>query len=289
MKQAERPSVETLAITEAEYQKFCEYFYRQTGISFGDNKRYFVDKRLIDRIGKTGAGSFAVYFDRLRRRDASPEIERLINLCTVNETYFFREDHQFTCLVNNVLPELVANRRKGASIRIWSMPCSTGEEPYSIAIQLLENWKLVDDYDVEIIASDIDTNVLHAAAEGIYDTRSLQRLSRDLISRYFVPVGSEQFRLIDAIRQSVRFIQINASDPAAMRAQAYIDVIFCRNMLIYFDDRSRLQTVELFYDCLSQGGFICLGHSESMSRISSLFTVRSFPQATIYQKTGGPR
>jgi chemotaxis protein methyltransferase CheR len=289
MTQVERVMAESLVITEAEYQKFCEYFYRQTGISFGENKRYFVDKRLIDRIIKTGDGSFATYFERLRRRDASPEIERLINLCTVNETYFFREDHQFACLVENALPELVANRRKGASIRIWSMPCSTGEEPYSIAIYLLENWKLVDEYNVEIMASDIDTNVLRAAAEGIYDVRSLQRLSRELIMRYFVPIGGEKFRLIDAIRQSVRFTQINASDPGSMRGQSHIDVIFCRNMLIYFDDRSRLQTVESFYDSLTQGGFICLGHSESMSRISSLFTVRSFPQATIYQKCGGPR
>jgi chemotaxis protein methyltransferase CheR len=279
----------TLAISASEYQKFCEYFYRRTGISFAENKRYFVDKRLIDRIQKTGASSMEGYFERLRRHDSNGEIEILINLLTINETYFYREDHQLDCLVNGILPELAAGRRKGDRIRIWSMPCSTGEEPYSIAMYLLENWPQVDDYDIEIMASDIDTNVLRAAEAGVYDARSLHRLSREFVRKYFVSAGVEGFRLIDAIRQSVRFTKVNASDPAEMGAFTNIDVIFCRNMLIYFDDRSRRQVVESFYDGLRQGGFICLGHSESMSRISSLFEVRKFPQAIVYQKCGGSR
>src|SRR5664279_51725 len=130
----------TLAISASDYQKFCEYFYRRTGISFAENKRYFVDKRLIDRIQKTGASGVEGYFERLRRHDANDEIEILINLLTINETYFYREDHQLDCLANEILPELVSGRRKGDRIRIWSMPCSTGEEPYSIAVYLLENW-----------------------------------------------------------------------------------------------------------------------------------------------------
>jgi chemotaxis protein methyltransferase CheR len=278
-----------LTISEAEYQKFCEYFYRRTGISFGDNKRYFVDKRLIDRIEKSGAGTVDEYFDRLRRRDGGAEIELLINLLTINETYFYREDHQLDCLVNGILPELVVGRRKGDRIRIWSMPCSTGEEPYSIAMYLLENWARVDDYDIEIMASDIDTNVLRAAENAVYESRSLHRLSREMIKKYFVSAGAEGYRLIDAIRQSVQFTTVNASDVSVMRGFNHLDVIFCRNMLIYFDDRSRRQVVESFYDGLCQGGFICLGHSESMSRISSLFEVRKFPQAIVYQKCGGPR
>jgi chemotaxis protein methyltransferase CheR len=278
----------SITITESEYRKFCEFFYRRTGISFGENKRYYVDKRLIDRIERTKSVSFDRYFDGLRRHDANAEIENLVNLLTVNETYFYREVEQFDCLANGMLPELVANRRKGDRIRIWTMPCSTGEEPYSIAIYLLENWPQVDDYDIEIMASDIDTHVLRTAEAGLYDKRSLHRLSPDLVRRYFEPAGAS-FRLISAIRQSVRFSQVNASDAAAMRGFRNLDVIFCRNMLIYFDDQSRRQAVESFYDGLNQGGFICLGHSESMSRISSLFGVRKFPQAIVYQKNGGPR
>jgi len=286
---AQRSSAATVIVTDSEYRKFCEYFYRRTGISFGENKRYYVDKRLIDRIQKTATGSFERYFDSLRRHDANDEIERLINLFTINETYFYREHEQFDCLVNGILPELIRDRRKGDRVRIWTMPCSTGEEPYSIAIYLLENWSKVDDYDIEIVGSDIDTSVLRAAEMGVYDARSLHRLSRDLVSRYFIPAGVDGFRLIDAIRQSVRFSQVNASDAAAMSGYAYLDVIFCRNMLIYFDDQSRRQVAESFYDSLAQGGFICLGHSESMSRISSLFAIRKFPQAIVYQKCGGHR
>jgi chemotaxis protein methyltransferase CheR len=279
----------TLSISAPEYQKFCEYFYRRTGISFAENKRYFVDKRLIERVQKTGASGVEDYFERLRRHDANSEIEILINLLTINETYFYREDHQLDCLANAILPELASERRKGDRIRIWSMPCSTGEEPYSIAMYLLENWSKVDDYEIEIMASDIDTNVLRAAEGGVYDLRSLHRLSPDLVRKYFVSAGADGFRLIDAIRQSVHFTKVNASDVAEMRQFASIDVIFCRNMLIYFDDRSRRQVVESFYDSLGRGGFICLGHSESMSRISSLFEVRKFPQAIVYQKCGGTR
>jgi len=279
----------SIAISEQQYQKFCEFFYRRTGIAFGDNKRYFVDKRLIDRIHKTGASSMEDYFDRLRRHDSTAEIEALTNLLTINETYFYREDHQLDCLVSGVLPELTSGRRKGDRIRIWSMPCSTGEEPYSIALYLLENWPQVDDFDIEIVASDIDTNVLRAAEDGYYEPRSLHRLSPELVRRYFVTAGVGRFRLIDAIRQSVRFTKVNASDAAQMAGFVHIDVIFCRNMLIYFDDLSRRQVVEAFYNSLNPGGFICLGHSESMSRISSLFEVRKFPQAIIYQKSGGNR
>jgi chemotaxis protein methyltransferase CheR len=286
---ADRSSIATVAITEAEYLKFCEYFYRRTGVSFGDNKRYFVDKRLIERIRKTGSESFERYFDGLRRHDANKEIEQLVNLLTVNETYFYRESDQFECLVNGILPELVQRRRKGDRVRIWTMPCSTGEEPYSIALYLLENWAKVDDYEIQILASDIDTNVLRAAEAGVYDARSLHRLSRELVQRYFKQTGPDSFQLIDAIRQAVRFTQVNACDIEAMRGYVQMDVIFCRNMLIYFDDRSRRQAAESFYDSLVQGGFICLGHSESMSRISSLFAIRKFPQAIVYQKSGGPR
>ena len=252
-------------ITEAEYGKFCEYLYRRTGISVGDNKRYFVDKRVLERMAKTGCNNFAAYFDLLRRHDSSGEIEQLINLFTVNETYFYREDYQFDCLVNGILPELVATRRKGDRIRIWTMPCSTGEEPYSIAIYLLENWRLVDDYDIEIVASDIDTNVLRTAEAGLYDPRSLHRLSRDVVGRYFQPAGGDRFRLIDAVRQSVSFAQVNASDAVAMRAYSDFDVIFCRNMLIYFDKATQQGVLTRLCNHLRPGGYLFLGHSETLA------------------------
>jgi chemotaxis protein methyltransferase CheR len=286
---ATTPVAREPAILESDYQEFCAYFYSRTGISFGDKKRYYVDKRLIERIQKTGAETFAQYFIKLTRTNADGEIEKLTNLLTVNETYFYRESYQFACMVESMLPELTATRRRGGTIRIWSIPCSTGEEPYSIALYLLENWPSVDNYDIEIIGSDIDTRALQAAQTAVYDTRALQELSQAVISRYFTTLPGQKFQLSDSIRDSVRFSQLNVSDAAAMRNFKQIDILFCRNMLIYFDDASRLATVQRFYDCMTPGGFICLGHSESMSRISSIFSLRQFAQAMVYQKPLGQR
>ena len=277
-----------IAISEFEFQKFRDFFYRRTCISFGDSKRYYVDKRLLERIGKSGMESFERYFARLRH-DVGGEIEQLISLFTVNETYFYREEHQFDCLANHILPELTSHLPHGARIRIWSLPCSTGEEPYSIALYLLENWPEIEDYEVELLASDIDTAALAAARTGIYTARALHRLPRDVVQRYFSKLDADRFRLSNTIRQAVNFSQVNASDPHAMQPFAEIDVIFCRNMLIYFDDRSRQGTVDAFYESLCEGGFVCVGHSESMSRISSLFRVRRFPQGVVYQKPGDYR
>jgi len=206
-----RPSFLPIAMTDSEYRKFREFFYGATGISYGENERYFVNKWLIDRITKSGLLNFADYFDKLRRRDATAEIERLTNLLTINETYFYREEYQFECLVGGILPELTSGRRKGERIRIWSIPCSTGEEPYSIAMYLLENWAKLDDYDVEIIGSDMDTNALSAAELALYGKRSLHRLAPGMTRRYFTSAGGDRYQLIDDIKRSVRFTQINVS------------------------------------------------------------------------------
>jgi chemotaxis protein methyltransferase CheR len=278
-----------IVISEFDFQKFCEYFYRRTGILFSESKRYYVDKRLIERINKSGMKTFEQYFSVLRRQDSSPEIERLINLFTINETYFYREAHQFACLVQNLLPERTADLPRGARLRIWSMPCSTGEEPYSIALYLMEHWPQVNDFEVELIGSDIDTAALAAAQTGFYDARALQKLPREVVQRYFTAHGENLFQLSEGVRQCVHFTQVNASDARAMRQMGQFDVVFCRNMLIYFDEHARARASDAFYDGLLDGGFICLGHSESMSRISSLFQVRAFPHAIVYQKPGGHR
>ena len=276
------------AISEAESLRFQDFFYRKTGIQFGPAKRYFVDRRLIERMSATGADSLNAYLVQLRYEDAGgQELQHLINAMTVNETYFYREEYQFRCLVASILPEIVrgfsaANARP---VRLWSLPCSTGEEPYSIAIQLLENWRDVDRYDVEIFASDIDTRVLAQARAGLYDDRSVQYLSALVKTRYFTRTASAGWQLRDDLRASVDFAPVNLNDRQDMRRhRGSFDVIFCRNLLIYFDDVSRRQAAEALYDALRPGGFLCLGHSESMSRISSLFTVRKFPDATVYQK-----
>ncbi len=270
-------------VTEEEFRRLSEFLYRRTGMVFGESKRYYVQRRATERMAATGTTSFASYFARLRS-DIAGEVEQFVNAFTVNETYFYREDHQLRCLTNDLLAERVRRRPKSQAIRIWSIPCSTGEEPYSIAIWLLENWAQVDAYDIEIVGSDIDTRALKAAGEGRFGKRALMRLTPDLVGRYFEALDDEQWRILADIRDSVRFTAVNLVETAETRANGQFDVIFCRNVLIYFDDASRRMAAENLYEALAPGGIICLGHTESMSRISPLFEVRRFDDAIVYQR-----
>lgn len=274
-----------IIISEDDFLKFQEYFYRKTGIQFEHSKRYFVDKRLVERIEATGSDSFRSYFAMLRFQASGTELQALVNSMTINETYFFREEYQFHCLVNSILPEIVANKKNGDPIRIWVIPSSSGEEPYSIAMCLLERWPGIHKWDVEIISSDIDTKILAQARSGLYSERSVKHVPRAYMLKYFqqTPQG---YQLNEDLRSAVEFTRINLMEASEVRPYRNFDVIFCRNLLIYFDDVSRKQAAETFYDALRPGGFICLGHSESMSRISALYKIRKFPEAIVYQKPG---
>jgi len=284
-------TAKTLAISDADFQKFREFFYRKTGIYFDDAKRYFVDKRLVDRIEATGADDFRSWFIGLRFETQGAELQQLVNAMTVNETYFFRETYQFDCMVKHMLGEVAKRKKPGGRIRIWSIPSSTGEEPYTIAIYLLERWALINDYEVEILSSDIDTQVLASAERGVYSSRSVAQLPKEYLAKYFKRLSEHEYQISRDIVNAVEFSRVNLSDANDTRRFRDIDLIFCRNLLIYFDDLSRRVAAEAMYDAMSPGGFICLGHSESMSRITSLFQVRRFPDAMVYQKplSGDPR
>ena len=268
-------------ISPANLAEFCEFLYISTGLQYGESKRFYIERRLAERMDAVGVSKFSAYMSLLRSTHA--EQERLINSFTVNETYFYREDNQLRCLSRSLLPEIVAKRGPGDLVRIWSAPCSTGEEAYSLAIWLLENWALVDAYNIEIIGSDIDTRVLLEADAGVYGKRALSRLPPELVERYFEPAGSKK-QIIRDLRESVKFTQVNLMDAAATARQGLFDVVFCRNVLIYFDDASRLAASHNLFASLNPGGFICLGHSESMTRISDRFETRRFEDAIVYQR-----
>ncbi len=270
-------------ISELDFEKFREFFYRKTGIQFESSKRYFVDKRLEERIERTDSGNFRSYFTKLRFEASGEELQHLTNLMTVNETYFFREEYQFQCLVKSMLPDLIRRKRDSGPIRIWVIPSSSGEEPYSIAIYLLEYLAGINEFDIEIISSDIDTKILAQARQGLYSDRSVQNLPESLLRKYFKRNASG-YQIGDGLRDAVEFTRVNLSERTDTRAYRDFDVVFCRNLLIYFDDASRKAAAETFFDALKPGGYICLGHSESMSRFSSLYKVRKFPEAIVYQK-----
>jgi chemotaxis protein methyltransferase CheR len=268
--------------TDADLSRVCDFVYRRTGLVYGDNKRYYAERRVTQRMQATGAADFATYYARLGF-DAD-EAEALVNAFTINETYFYREKHQLMTLSSAMLPIVTTGKVPGASIRIWSMPCATGEEPYSIAIWLLENWPLVDAYNIEIIGSDIDTDVLDAARAGLYGARALARLPDDVKARYFEPAGPERWKLIQDLRESVRFTPANLVDSSSLAAQGAFDIIFCRNLLIYFDTASRDLALENLYRALVPGGFMFLGHTESLAKVSERFILARFKEGVAYRK-----
>ena len=268
-------------------ERLCAFVYASTGMMFGESKRYYIDRRISQQMDRAGVTSFAAYMSALRRDPR--EVEQLINSFTINETYFYREEHQLKCLSRSLLPEIVATRKPGDRIRIWSVPCATGEEPYSIAIWLLENWRMVDAYNIEIVASDIDTRVIAGALEGEYGARALAHLPADVVATYFHRVDEGRWRIIDDIKESVAFNQVNLVDGARLRELGAFDVIFCRNLLIYFDAASRLTAASNLHDRLNPGGFVCLGHTESMARILTSFEVRRFDDATVFQRGPDPK
>jgi chemotaxis protein methyltransferase CheR len=237
----------------------------------------------VERIELTDSHTFRSYFTMLRFEASGEELQHLTNLMTVNETYFFREEYQFQCLVKSILPDITSRKRDAGPIRIWAIPSSSGEEPYSIALYLLEYWAGIKDWDIEIISSDIDTKILGQARKGLYSDRAVQHLPEVLLRKYFKH-SAAGYQICDDLRDAVEFTRVNLSERADTRAYRDFDVIFCRNLLIYFDDVSRKAAAETFYDAMKPGAYVCLGHSESMSRFSSLYKVRKFPDAIVYQK-----
>ncbi len=268
--------------SDADLARVCDFLYRRTGLVYADTKRYYTERRVEQRMAAIGASGFETYFGHLK--DTPAEVEALINAFTINETYFYREKHQLQALSASLLPIVTAARAPGDTVRLWSMPCSTGEEPYSIAIWLLENWPLVDAYNIEIIGSDIDTAALAAAKEGLYGVRALSRLPEDVRQRYFEPAGPETWELIQDLRESVRFGACNLIDPASVASQGRFDIIFCRNLLIYFDKHSRNVAMDNLYEAIAAGGFLLLGHTESLSRVDERLIATRFMDGVVYRK-----
>lgn len=283
MSDAARPAeAPDISISPEELQKITALIYRWTGMTFGEGKRYYIERRVAERLGKTGCKDTRAYL-LLLGSDAK-ERELLTNAFTINETYFYREEHQFAALANAILPAVITAKRPGDLIRIWSVPCSTGDEAYSIALWLLENWPLVDAYNVEIVGSDIDTKAVEAALAGRFAARALQRLPEKVLTSYFEPEHGHRRKIIDDLRESVRFTCANLFDAASLGGLGRFDVIFCRNLLIYFDDASRLIAADNLHNRLVPGGYLCLGHSESMARISERFDLVRLSDAIVYRR-----
>lgn len=272
-------------LSKVDFSKMSEFIYRKSGIYLEEDKHFDKLAKFIDsRSAKLGFDNFRKYFFKLRFDDKEgEEFQELMNGVTVNETYFFREKDQFEVLVNRILPDLHKVMPASKPIRILSSPCSTGEEPYSMILHIVEEGKVVEERDIEVVGIDIDSTVIKKAQAAKYTERSIHAIPKDILGRWFKKKNLG-YELCDDLQGTVDFHVANVFDKTEMRNLGKFDVIFSRNMLIYFDDASRKEVAMTFYDMLNPGGYVLLGHAEYMSRIVSVFNAKKIDKTLIYQK-----
>ncbi len=272
-------------LSKENFLKMSEFIYRKSGIFLEEDKHFDkLSKYVQNRAQELEVDNFRKYFFILRFDDKSgEEFQELMNAVTVNETYFFREKEQFEVLANKILPELHKRLPASKPIRILSSPCSTGEEPYSMILHILEEANIVEKRDIEVVGIDIDSTVIEKAKKAKYSERSVHAVPKGLLAKYFKK-KSLGYELIEDLQGSVDLKVANIFDKEQMRKLGKFDVIFSRNMLIYFDDASRKEVAMTFYDMLDQGGYFLLGHAEYMSRIVSVFKAVKLDNTLIYQK-----
>ena len=253
------------------------------GIYFNDDSRYLLEKRLSRRLRSHHFNSFRDYFRYLlydKNRDE--ELASIIDILTVNETYFFREQNQLKAFSEEILLELRETNKDKKRLRIWSAGCSTGEEPYTIAMLVMEKGYFFG-WNIEIFGSDINHRVLQVARGGIYKKNSFRTTDHFYLKKYFKEEDG-LFRISDGVKQYVNFSHLNLLDPFKTKIVGTMDVIFCRNVLIYFDHRSRKKVIDMFYERLLTGGYLLLGHAESLLNLSTAFTLKHFKHDMVYQK-----
>ncbi len=275
-------------ITIYEFEQLADFIYRKTGIRYEAKKMYYLSKRIEKRMEALEIQSEGEYIRYLRFADwDGQELQKFINLITVNETYFFRDFSQLSSFAEFALPD-VLNRKINENdnkIRIWSAGCSTGEEPYTLAIILSEMIDSIEQWNIEIIASDIDLNVLEKAKNAVFSERSIKEVPKEYLTRYFQSSLDGTYRITsNKLKEMIRFEHLNLFDKIELRKHKYFDIIFCRNVLIYFDDASRKEVVDHFYVALNKGGYIFLGSSESAGRITSAFKIKRAGNSLVYQK-----
>lgn len=259
-----------------------DMLYEHCGVWLDEQSKFFVEGRLQETLRRNRFGSFKdlYYFLKYDAR-RTEEFATVIDLLTIHETYFFREDHQLHALYREILPALM-KQRQDRTLRIWSAGCSTGEEVYSVAM-LLASQPGYGDWRVEISGSDISQRVLEVARRGVYPASAFRTTPPDVRKRFFHPEG-DGFRIDDSIKRMVNFFSFNLADVDRAAVLPKMDVILCRNVIIYFDLTVKKRVVEMFSNRLRPGGYLLLGHSESLMSISTAFSLRHLRHDIVYQK-----
>jgi chemotaxis protein methyltransferase CheR len=274
---------EIIPLEEEVFRLIRDFVRDYCGIYFDDDSRYLLEKRLSRRVRTLHFSNFREYYRYLLyHKNREEELTSIIDIITVNETYFFREQNQLKTFSEEILPELKDINKDKKRLRVWSAGCSTGEEPYTIAILVLEKGYF-HNWNIEIFGSDINQRVLQAARSGIYRKNSFRATEPYFLRKYFREEDNIS-KISDNVKKYVNFSHLNLLDPFKVKLVGTVDVIFCRNVLIYFDYPSRKKVIDMFYERLADGGFLLLGHAESLINISTAFSLRHFKYDMVYQK-----
>jgi chemotaxis protein methyltransferase CheR len=255
-----------------------DIIYNYAGIFIPENRHYYLYTKIQKRIDNNKFNSLSEYLKYLKTNN--DEIKKLLNEITINESYFFREFNQLKIFGEECLVEIAKNKK---NLKILSAGCSIGAEAYSIAI-IVEEILGYDNYDVEIIAIDIDEDILEVAKKGIYDENRLNQMPKLYLEKYFIQYN-DKYILKDFIKEKVKFKRINLINDRELRSLGKnFDFIFCKNVLIYFDNFSRRKVIENFYKMMNENAYIFLGSSESLNRITEAFYIKKIENQIIYQK-----
>ena len=278
-------AVTSLTMTDAQFDRLRKIVYDRSGIFFQESKKYVLESRLSRRLEELEFDNFDQYLLFLT---AGPyqmdEFQEMFNRITINETSFFRNEPQLEVFEQKVLPRLLEARQSKKTLRIWSAACSSGEEPYTLAIQIHRSLGVrLPDWRIEILGTDISEKVLMQAQEGRYVHYSIRTVNPMVLSRYFKHNGNF-YDLDPTIKSMVHFEKLNLKDAIAARRFGKWDVIFCRNVMIYFDDPMKQHCVKLFHDQLEGDGTLFIGHSETLRNLNVGFEAMPAPQAFAYTK-----
>ena len=271
----------SIPLLDTTFKDLRDYIYEHSGIYIADTKKYLIENRLARVLQDKKLNSFEEYLNIIKFCSNGNEKARLFDAVTTNETYFFREIDQLNVLSEDLIPNILKQKNGVQSLKIWSAACSSGEEPYSIAMILLE--KYFSNMQYEIYASDICESVLSSAKKGVYSSYSVRNIPQFYFHKYFRKL-EQLFSLNQDVKDSVKFKKINLIDEKSVKSISGMDIIFCRNVLIYFDAKAKQKVVSHLYNALNPGGYLIIGSSESLHSVTRAFRPSVIKKVIIYQK-----
>jgi chemotaxis protein methyltransferase CheR len=269
-----------IALQDGTFRELADFIYERTGIYIPPHKKYLVESRLVKVIEDYNLKGYDEFLYLVKYSSNGREVTRLFDAITTNETYFFREPLQLDVFIDAVVSKVIEEKRGTNDIRVWSAACSTGDEPYTISMLMKEKRSTVR---ADIMGSDISPAVLESAQKGVFSSYSVRNVPELYMEKYFRK-EEQDFILDPEIRNSVRFKNINLIDKGEVAGSGMVDVIFCRNVLIYFDDKAKRKAVSFLYDSLRPGGYLLIGSAESLHNVTRAFMPGTINRVLVYQK-----